>query len=187
MPLSKPVRRTLHHRRQVLCEGYEREDGLWDIEARMTDIKTHTVENPERGGYVAAGEHFHDMRMRITIDRNLLIHAVETSMDDSPFRMCPAVVARYRQLEGTRIGPGWHRMAQELTGGDKGCTHLNELLKPITTTVFQTLWPTEDVDMVELGARGMLNTCHTWAQSSQVVRDYLPELYVPLRNLDSDQ
>lgn len=179
MPLPKPVRRTLHHRRQIVCEGYERHDGLWDIEARMTDKKTHSVDNPERGGYVGAGEYFHDIRMRLTLDRTLFIHQVEASMDDTPFQMCPAIVGAYKRLEGTQIGPGWHRKALELTGGASGCTHLNELLKPITTTAIQTLWPSGDDDMVKLGAKGMLNTCHTWAHNSSAVKKYLPELYKP--------
>ncbi|WP_417581899.1 DUF2889 domain-containing protein [Nitrincola sp.] len=178
MPLSKPVRRKLHHRRQIVCEGYEREDGLWDIEARMTDKKTNTLDNPERGGFVAAGEYFHDIRMRLTLDRSLKIHQVEASMDATPFQMCPGIVAVYKRLEGTRIGSGWHRKALELTGGVQGCTHLNELLKPLTTTAIQTLWPSGDEDMVKLGAKGLLNTCHTWAQNSPAVQQYLPELYL---------
>ncbi len=178
MPLPKPVRRKLHHRRQIVCEGYEREDGLWDIEARMTDKKTQTLDNPERGGFVAAGEYFHDIRMRLTLDRSLKIHQVEASMDATPFQMCPGIVAVYKRLEGTRIGSGWHRKALGLTGGTQGCTHLNELLKPLTTTAIQTLWPSGDEDMVKLGAKGLLNTCHTWAQNSPAVQQYLPELYL---------
>lgn len=179
MPLPKPARRTLHHRREIVCEGYLRDDGLWDIEARMTDKKTHSIDNPERGGYVGAGEFFHDMRMRITMDKKLFIHQVEASMDDSPFQMCPGIARAYKQLEGTQIGPGWHRKALELTGGVNGCTHLNELLKPITTTAVQSIWPSGDTDMVKLGANGLLNTCHTWAQNSSAVKTYLPELYKP--------
>ncbi|MBT8434953.1 MAG: DUF2889 domain-containing protein, partial [Gammaproteobacteria bacterium] len=34
MPLTKPVKRKLAHTRVVTCQGYRREDGLWDIEGR---------------------------------------------------------------------------------------------------------------------------------------------------------
>ena len=32
MPLPAPAPRTLKHTRAIECTGYEREDGLWDIE-----------------------------------------------------------------------------------------------------------------------------------------------------------
>ena len=40
MPLPNPVPRKLMHTRAIECNGYEREDGLWDIEAHLTDTKT---------------------------------------------------------------------------------------------------------------------------------------------------
>ncbi len=179
MPLSKPQRRQQLHHRQVNCYGYQREDGLWDIEGHMTDVKTAPVDNPERGGYIAAGEAFHDMALRITIDQSLKIHQVEACIDQSPFRMCPAVAGAFRQLEGSRIGPGWQRQVRELLGGVQGCTHLSELLIPIATTAVQTLWPSTREDVMKLGAQVMLNSCRTWAQDSEVIKTYLPELYQP--------
>ncbi len=74
MPLSKPTSRCHAHKRTVACDGYEREDGLWDIEATMVDVKSVAGDSPDRNGYVAAGEHFHNISLRLTLDRSLLIH-----------------------------------------------------------------------------------------------------------------
>ncbi len=42
MPLPVPeVERELTHTRRVRYEGYKRADGLWDIEAHLTDSKNH--------------------------------------------------------------------------------------------------------------------------------------------------
>ena len=177
MPLSKPVRRNLAHQRNVRCLGYQREDGLWDIEGHLIDVKTRSVDNPERDGYVGAGEPFHDMGLRVTVDSTLKIHEVEAYIDQSPFRMCPGVVGAFKKLEGTRIGPGWQRQTKELLGGVHGCTHLSELLIPIATTAVQTLWPSAKEDVMTLGGQFMLNTCRTWAQDSEVIKTYLPDLY----------
>ncbi len=179
MPLNKPVRRKLHHTRLVQCQGFEREDGLWDIEAHMTDVKSHNVDNSERGGYVGAGEPFHDMWMRLTIDTSMRIHRVETEMDASPFTHCPGIAGTFRQLEGTRIGPGWHRMTREMFSGIRGCTHLHELLTPLATTALQTLWPilAEGVT-VEKVTEKMLNSCHGWSSQSDFVRKHVPHLHV---------
>src|SRR3970282_2145791 len=40
MPLPNPAPRRLMHTRAIECTGYERDDGLWDIEAHLTDTKT---------------------------------------------------------------------------------------------------------------------------------------------------
>lgn len=179
MPLSKPARRRHAHRRTVTADGYQREDGLWDIEAHMTDVKSECVDNPERGGYVAPGEAFHDMWLRLTIDNTLLIHQVEAVIDQSPFRQCPQASRVFAKLEGTRIGPGWQRQAKTLVGGAQGCTHLHELLPVLATTAVQSLWPTLQGEVLKVGAQLMLNTCLSWAQDSDMVRRYLPELYQP--------
>lgn len=176
MSLSKPVRRALQHRRNVECYGYARDDGLWDIEARMTDTKTDTVALPIRGD-VAAGEPFHDLGLRITLDQQFLIHEVEAFIDASPFPICPNIAVAFKKLEGTRIGAGWSRQCKTLLGGHRGCTHLNELLPVVATTAVQTLWPSIDDDVMKLGAPLMINSCHSWAQNSEVIKVLLPEYF----------
>lgn len=182
MSLPKSVEREHLHRRRISCDAFRREDGLWDIDGHMTDIKEYRVEANEEGRSVEAGEPYHDMSIRITIDKQFLIHEVHTSMDSTPFGMCSKITKAFKCLEGTRLGPGWHRKTRELLGGIKGCTHLHDLLKPVATTAVQAVWPMMDEDMRQYSAALALNSCHTWAQSSSVVREYFPTLY---RSADS--
>ncbi|MCH8218951.1 MAG: DUF2889 domain-containing protein, partial [Planctomycetes bacterium] len=49
MPTSDPAPREALHSRAIDCRGYRRADGLWDIEARMTDSKTYAFSNAYRG------------------------------------------------------------------------------------------------------------------------------------------
>ena len=58
------------HTRDVTCCGYLRNDGLWDIEARMTDRKGYFLQNDHRT--LDAGDRFHDMTLCITVDDTLL-------------------------------------------------------------------------------------------------------------------
>lgn len=169
----------MHHTRTVSCVGFLRDDQLWDIEARMTDVKTHDVDNAERGGYVPAGEAFHDLSIRLTLSSDLRIHQVEACIDRAPFRICNRISQSFRQLEGTRIGPGWLQQAKQLLGGVLGCTHLNELLPVLATTAVQTLWPSLKGEVLATGAKWMLNSCHAWGQSSEMIQTYLPEHYQP--------
>jgi len=49
MPLSASTGRKKIHRRSIECHGYQRDDGLWDIEGHLTDTKTYTFKNRDRG------------------------------------------------------------------------------------------------------------------------------------------
>ncbi len=180
MPLSTPVARNHIHTRQVQCLGFEREDGLWDIEGRMTDVKTYDMKNNDRGGMIPAGEPLHDMALRLTIDLDFRIHQVEAVIDYSPFNLCPSIANQFKQLEGKSIGPGWTRMTKEMFSGTQGCTHLMELLGPIATTAFQAthLARTREAEQSNKASKPvMLNTCHALSDSGDVVKRLWPEHY----------
>ncbi len=46
MPLSAPAPRQLMHNRAIECRGYQREDGMWDIEGHLVDTKTYRPASP---------------------------------------------------------------------------------------------------------------------------------------------
>ena len=75
MPLPQPSPRKHMHTRSISYRGYQREDGLWDIEAHMTDTKTYSINNNWRGE-IAVGEPLHEMLVRITVDNNFIIQDV---------------------------------------------------------------------------------------------------------------
>src|SRR5260221_9898282 len=83
MPLSPPVARQQLHTRRVVCQGFFREDGLWDIEGHITDEKSYEHANEWRGP-LAPGEFVHDMKIRLTLDDKLTIVDVEAVTDKTP-------------------------------------------------------------------------------------------------------
>jgi len=178
MPLPEPAKRELLHRRRVYCDAFRREDGLWDIDARMTDTKSYDIAANEEGNSWETDEAYHDMHLRITLDKQFLIHEVHAAMDSMPFGMCTRITKAFKKLEGTRIGPGWHGKTRELLGGIKGCTHIHDLLKPIATTAVQAIFPLSDEAVRNASAVLALNSCHTWSQSSDMVKIHFSDLYV---------
>ena len=82
MPLSpsNAARKRLHAR-QATYEGFERDDGLFDIDAHLADIKDRDFELLT--GNRPAGEPIHAMHVRVTIDREYTIHAIEARTDRS--------------------------------------------------------------------------------------------------------
>ena len=53
----------------------------------------------------------------------------------------PGHHTHFQRLVGLRIKSGWTQKVKELLGGVEGCTHLVELLGPVATTAFQTIYP----------------------------------------------
>jgi hypothetical protein len=194
MPLSPPVGRQQLHTRRVTCEGFYREDGLWDIEGRITDEKSYEHANEWRGP-LKPGDHVHDMSIRLTLDHRFTIVDVEAVTDASPYRMCGDITPNYKKLIGLRIGPGFTRAVKERLGGVHGCTHLVELLGPVATTAFQTIdsdratelreaWEAEHAGVTanrttvrSKGPPSVLNTCHAWASNGEVVARWAPDYY----------
>ena len=196
MPLPSPAPRTHQHTRTTVFRGYSRDDGLWDIEGRITDEKTYEHANEWRGP-LQPGDFVHDMSIRLTIDHKFTIVDAEAVTDKSPYRMCGDIAPAFRKLIGLRIGGGFHRAVRERLGGVHGCTHIVELLGPVATTAFQTVsskkardlnnahrektgtLPPKDPDAPRKPQRKpyMLDTCHTWASDSEVTRRWVPHFY----------
>jgi hypothetical protein len=188
MPLSSPTEREHIHTRTVTCQGFRRKDGLWDIEGHITDIKTYGFENHDRGK-IPPGEPVHEMWIRVTIGDDLVIRNVEAVTDYAPFSACDAIAPNYENLVGLKLGPGLRKQIRDRTGGVHGCTHLNELMGPIATTAFQTVFPilarqslqgSEDSDGENPKPKRrmpLINTCHGWRSDGPAVKRVAPDFY----------
>lgn len=187
MPLSPPAPREHIHTRVVECRGYRREDGLWDIEGHITDVKTYGFGNHFRGE-IPAGTPVHDMWLRLTVDDRLEIHAVEAATEASPYAACPNVVPNFQRLRGLRLRPGFQKQVRDLLGGTEGCTHLVELLGPVATTAYQTVFPYRERQRHEQPAErkpadtprrrpSLIDSCHAFASDGEVVKRLWPGFY----------
>ncbi len=142
MPLTPAKSREILHTRRYEFQAFGRDDGLWDLEGRITDVKPYSFPNREReGGWVAAGEAIHDMSVRLTFDDSLTIVAIEAVTDGGPYRICPAITPNFQRLVGIKVGPGWRRAIASRLGGAEGCTHLVELLYAMATPAYQGIVP----------------------------------------------
>ncbi|WNK01466.1 DUF2889 domain-containing protein [Thalassospiraceae bacterium LMO-JJ14] len=181
MPLSKASPRKHMHTREIRCDAYQRDDGLWDVEGVITDTKSYSFENQDRDG-VAAGEAVHQMRVRLTIDDEMVVHAAEAVTDAAPFNMCGDIAPDYEKLVGLKIGRGWRKNVVARLGRTHGCTHISDLvLGPLPVTAYQAVIPArrERGDDVGDSIRpATLDTCHTLAATSPIVKRRWPKFYV---------
>ncbi len=140
--LSTPTKREEVHNRRIYCNGYARHDGLFDIEAELTDNKTYSFPSDFRGE-VTPDMPFHHMKVRLTVTRDLLITAAEAVTIAGPYAICPMANEVFANLIGIQIGPGWRHKVRAAIGGQHGCTHITELMGPVATIAYQTRYGEE--------------------------------------------
>ena len=95
MPLSPPQERELLHSRDIVLRGYRRADGLYDIEAQLTDTKSYGFGNRDRG-YIEAGEPIHGMWLRLTVDETRCYRRLRGGQRPHALRGLPGRGAQFR-------------------------------------------------------------------------------------------
>jgi hypothetical protein len=177
MPLSPPtVDRARLHTRRVSFEGFQRSDGLFDIEAHLSDIKDHDY--ALLTGVRRAGEAVHDMWARVTIGRDYLIRAIEVKTDEMPYPgACERIEPAYAKLVGANLLKGFRKTVGETMGGIKGCSHVSEMLAQVPTAAIQMFAGLRS----EIEADGtkpfQLDRCHALETTTDTVRRYYPKWY----------
>ena len=130
------IRRVLRHTRRIEAQAFEREDGLWDIDARLTDSKTRPT--PFGSGTRSAGEPIHDLWLRLTIDTEFNVvdaHAVSAAV---PYPgHCDTISHAYKKLVGLNLVKGFRKAVAEMLAGTAGCTHLTDLASLLPTAAIQ--------------------------------------------------
>lgn len=175
-------RRRLMHRRSVECVGYLRDDGLWEVEARLVDTKPFAQRDRYRGE-LKPGEPVHDIALRLAIDDTMTIIEAETTMRATPYPTCVEVRPILQRLVGERIGKGWRELVRQKIGRLETCTHLSELLGPAVTALFQTMSygkTPENRDSLDTPRGGsgrpfFIGGCHSWRTDGPIVAELFPQ------------
>lgn len=177
-----PVGRKELHFRRIDMRGYERDDGLFEVEGRVVDRKPEDFV-PANGEYsVPANEPIHNLGVRLVFDSDFVVQAVETFTEAAPYRACPEGGRALQSLKGLRIGPGWGKEIRQRLGGGRSCTHLTELLMPLATIAIQSMSGRRKglPDVVdENGKPRMIDSCYAYASSGEIVMRRWPQFHTP--------
>ncbi len=175
LPPCTALRQRLHVRR-IAYEGWQRDDGLFDIEAQLVDTKDHDYDL--LAGTRRAGDPVHDMRARVTTGRDFVIHDLVACIDRMPYPgACDRITQRYPQLVGCNLMHGFRKALFDTLGGVHGCSHLTELIAFLPTAALQTfaglrreIEPHEEKPF-------QLDRCHALEHTTDTVRRYYPKWY----------
>jgi hypothetical protein len=180
MPLPPPTsRRALKHTRAIHIEAYARDDGLWDLDAHITDVKTR--DSRLASGIRPAGEPVHDLWLRVTIDTQLNIIAAEAVSDAVPYpNYCDTIGPEYSKLVGLNLFKGFRDGVKQRLSGINGCTHLSELATVLPTAAVQA-FAGDVIDTRDGAATNdqttkpfQLDRCHALKTDGEAVAKYYP-------------
>lgn len=184
MPLSPPVsRRALRHTRAIDVQAFARDDGLWDLDARITDIKTG--DTALASGVRPGGTPLHHLHLRLTIDLDMTIVDAEAASDAVPYPgFCDTIGPAYRVLVGLNLMKGFRHELKQRVAGIAGCTHLSELAQILPTVAIQAfaneVWPSKA--SAAAGSAQVkpfqLDQCHALRTDGGAVARYYPRWVV---------
>ena len=187
------ITRTPLHARAVTYRGFARSDGLWDIEGRLVDTKDYPMAKFD-GEVLPPGAPAHDMSICVTVDETLKILDIQTGMPATPSGECINAAEPMRRLIGATMGRGWRKTIDAAVGGERGCTHLRELLFNLATAAMQTvphhihymrrvqgLPPLESVSTPYF-----IGKCLSWRLDGPAVRDNFPRFFMSRAKPDSE-
>lgn len=182
LPPAAPQRQ-LKHRRQIDVQVYARDDGLWEVDAVLIDVKTRVAHLAD--GDRAPGVPLHEMLLRLVVNTKLEIVEAGSETRWMPYTgVCNAHDDAYTALVGLNLLQNFRRDLRERVGGVLGCTHITELAQVLPTAVVQA-FAGEVID-----TRGhadgaaqpfQIDRCHALRSDGAVVREHHPRWFRPAK------
>lgn len=173
------TREELHFRR-IDFRGFRRSDGLFEVEANLTDSKPFDFQPPSREKKIRAGELIHDHVVRVAFGEDMVIREISALMRTWPYKDCPQGGDILQAMVGVRIGPGWNAEIRKRLPPGETCTHLKDMLVALASAAYQAIYSvgTGDRDQVDANGRPRkIDSCYAYGASRELVLRYWPEFH----------
>ncbi len=178
LPIAASARQ-LKHRRSIDVQVYARGNGLWEVDAHITDRRTQPVRLAT--GTLPAGVPIHDMLLRLVVDErfNIVEAGAETTAMPYPGQ-CNSYADLYSRMAGLNLMRGFRQAVKERLGGVQGCTHITELAQVLPTAVVQAF--AGDVidtrgDSDDSAKPFQIDRCHALRSDGMAVKTYYPRWF----------
>jgi Protein of unknown function (DUF2889) len=171
--------RQLKHRRQIDVQVFSRGNGLWEVDALLTDVKTR-VANMSNGPR-PPGTPIHEMLLRLVVNQQLDILEAGSETRWMPYTgICNEHGDAYAKLVGLNLLKNFRGAVRERLGGVLGCTHITEMAQVLPTAVVQA-FAGEVIDTRgdSEGAEQpfQIGRCHALRNDGPAVRQFYPRWY----------
>ena len=177
--------RQLRHRRAISVQVYSQGNGLWEVDAEISDVKTRDV--PLGGAMRQAGDPIHDMLLRLIVDERLTIVKAGSLTRAMPYpgacnQYGTPTADPYEALAGLNLLKNFRTEVRERLSGVRGCTHLTELAQVLPSAVIQAFAG----DVIDTRGEASSTTppfqidrCHALRSDGATVQLHYPRWYRP--------
>ena len=180
LPQAAPQRQ-LKHRRQIDVQVFSRGNGLWEVDAILTDVKTGDARVAD--GTRPAGTPIHEMLLRLVVDETLTVIEAGAETRWMPYNgHCSGHGDVYARLAGLNLLHNFRQALRERVGGVLGCTHITELAQVLPTAVVQAFaGQVIDTRGADEGASQpfQIDRCHALRGDGEAVRLHYPRWHRP--------
>ena len=162
----------------------------YDYDGQRIIVEGILKDDRFQDSYLMTGEKFprgtiHHMAIRLLVNcSNIMIEDVDVEMISVPREVCRETVDCLAQIKGLIITKGFTLKIKNIAGGNKGCTHLVELLQAMAPAVFQGFAAHQaqkktsfNSDQAKLILRFLVNTCHAWREGGPFVEMFKKNLH----------
>lgn len=171
------------HFRQIQFRGWRRGDGLFEIQANLTDTKPQEFRPPSGLRVVPAGAAIHNLGLTLVFGADMVVRSAQTFISAHPYRECPGGGAALQAIVGMKIGSGWSGEVRKRLPSGETCTHLRELLIPLASAALQSMTSLRSQeDLNVLGPDGRprkIDSCYAYGASRELVMQRWPAFHVP--------
>jgi hypothetical protein len=173
------------------------------IHTRKIDVSTYNYDGQRiivegvlkddrfQDSYAITGETFpsgviHHMAIRLLVNcSNLLIEDVDVEMISVPRSVCRETIDCLAPIKGLTIAKGFTLKVKNIAGGNKGCTHLVELLQAMAPAAFQGFGAYQAQKPADAHSahtkmiyKFLLNTCHAWREDGPFAEMFRKKLHL---------
>ncbi|MHB9098100.1 MAG: DUF2889 domain-containing protein [Syntrophales bacterium] len=155
---------------RMIVEGFLRDERFQE---------SHTIT-----GETVPGGVVHHMAIRLLVNcSNLVIEDIDVEQMTVPRGVCRETIDCLAPIKGLTITRGFTAKVKKLAGGNKGCTHLVELIQAMAPAVFQGFGAhqsqkpsTFDPDRAQMIMQYLVNTCRVWREDGPFVEMFKKRL-----------
>lgn len=163
------------HTRNIEVTTYDYDGQRIIVEGSLKDErfqKSHVITGETFPGGVV-----HHMAIRLLVNcSNLLIEDIDVDQMSVPRELCRETIDCLAPIKGMTIAKGFTSKVKKLAGGNKGCTHLVELILAMAPAAFQGFGAHQsrkpsnlDSNHVKMISQFLVNTCRVWREDGPFV------------------
>jgi Protein of unknown function (DUF2889) len=167
------------HTRDIRVTGYQRDDGLFEVEGWLLDTKPFEFHPPSGDRTIPADSAIHHMGLRLIYDLDMTVREVIATGAALPYDECRKGPGTLQSLIGLNLARGWLTESRKRLAGAAGCVHFTSLLGPMAATAFQAMVAVR-LEAAEKtgGFKPTLDSCIAYARDGDLVKTRYPAMYL---------